>query len=85
MRHHQVCGRLARDWQVKSSSALLSSEAPLRLHDSTLTALRITILGNALFPNIAGNMMKLVNALLPPPGNSEGDALRHRHGAERHE
>ena len=40
-----------------------------------LTA-RIAILGNALFPNIAGNMMKLVNAVLPPPGDPDGDALR---------
>jgi len=40
-----------------------------------LTA-RLTILGNALFPNIAGNMMKLVNTVLPPPGNPDGDVSR---------
>lgn len=39
-------------------------------------AARITVLGNALFPNIAGNMMKIVNAVLPPPGDPDGDALR---------
>lgn len=39
-------------------------------------AARITVLGNALFPNIAGNMMKIVNAVLPQPGDPDGDALR---------
>jgi NAD(P)-dependent dehydrogenase (short-subunit alcohol dehydrogenase family) len=49
-----------------------------------LTA-RITILGNALFPNIAGNMMKLVNAVLPAPGDPDGDALRSGMELSRHE
>lgn len=34
---------------------------------------RAAILGNALFPNVAGSMMKVLNAVLPPPGNPEGD------------
>lgn len=43
-------------------------------------AARITILGNALFPNTAGNMMKVINAvLLPPPGGPEGDTPRSGH------
>jgi NAD(P)-dependent dehydrogenase (short-subunit alcohol dehydrogenase family) len=46
---------------------------------------RITILGNALFPNIAGNMLKLVNAVLPPPGDPDGDALRSGAELSRHE
>jgi NAD(P)-dependent dehydrogenase (short-subunit alcohol dehydrogenase family) len=49
-----------------------------------LTA-RATILGNALFPNIAGNMMKVVNAVLPPPGNPDGDASRSGWELRRHE
>jgi NAD(P)-dependent dehydrogenase (short-subunit alcohol dehydrogenase family) len=38
---------------------------------------RATILGNALFPNIAGSMMKVINTmLLPPPAGPDGDAAR---------
>lgn len=38
---------------------------------------RATILGNALFPNIAGSMMKVINmVLLPPPTGPDGDASR---------
>lgn len=37
---------------------------------------RATILGNALFPNIAGSMMKVINAVLPPPGDPDGDTSR---------
>jgi len=37
---------------------------------------RATIVGNALFPNIAGRMMKAINTVLPPPGGPEGDAPR---------
>jgi NAD(P)-dependent dehydrogenase (short-subunit alcohol dehydrogenase family) len=38
---------------------------------------RATILGNALFPNIAGSMLKVINAvLLPPPAGPNGDAPR---------
>ena len=38
---------------------------------------KVTILGNALFPNIAGSMMKVINAvLLPPPSGPEGDEAR---------
>jgi NAD(P)-dependent dehydrogenase (short-subunit alcohol dehydrogenase family) len=41
-----------------------------------LTA-RATVLGNALFPNIAGSMMKLINSvLLPPPSGPDGDLSR---------
>lgn len=41
-----------------------------------LTA-RATIIGNALFPNIAGSMMKVINTvLLPPSTGSDGDASR---------
>ena len=38
---------------------------------------RATLLGNALFPNIAGNMMKVINSvLLPPPAVPDGDTSR---------
>lgn len=37
---------------------------------------RAMILGNALFPNIAGSTMKLINSALPPPGDPNGDASR---------
>lgn len=40
-------------------------------------AARAAILGNALFPNIAGSMMKIINTvLLPPPIGPDGDASR---------
>jgi len=40
-------------------------------------AARATILGNALFPNIAGSIMKMINAvLLPAPAGPDGDASR---------
>src|SRR5216117_103780 len=40
----------------------------------TLTfAARAAILGNALFPNITGYMMKFANRLLPGPGGEEGN------------
>jgi NAD(P)-dependent dehydrogenase (short-subunit alcohol dehydrogenase family) len=39
-------------------------------------AARITILGSALFPNIAGSMMKVVNAVLPSPSDPDGDVSR---------
>jgi NAD(P)-dependent dehydrogenase (short-subunit alcohol dehydrogenase family) len=40
-------------------------------------AARAAILGNALFPNIAGSMMKVMNTvLLPPPAGLEGDTAR---------
>ena len=37
---------------------------------------RATLVGHALFPNIAGTVMKMVNAFLPPPGDPDGDTLR---------
>lgn len=37
---------------------------------------RIGIVGNALFPNLTGYAMKLVNRLLPRPTNSSGNQLR---------
>jgi NAD(P)-dependent dehydrogenase (short-subunit alcohol dehydrogenase family) len=38
---------------------------------------RATILGNALFPNISGSMMKAINTvLLPPPTGPDGDVSR---------
>jgi NAD(P)-dependent dehydrogenase (short-subunit alcohol dehydrogenase family) len=38
---------------------------------------RATLLGNALFPNIAGSMMKVINSvLLPPPSGPDGDLSR---------
>ena len=41
---------------------------------------RATLLGNALFPNIAGSMMKVINSvLLPPPSGPDGDTLRSGH------
>ena len=43
----------------------------------TLTlAARAAIIGNALFPSLTGHAMKLVNAFLPGPTDSSGDALR---------
>jgi NAD(P)-dependent dehydrogenase (short-subunit alcohol dehydrogenase family) len=43
----------------------------------TLTfAARGAILGNALFPNLAGYVMRLVNRFLPKPCGAEGDQLR---------
>jgi NAD(P)-dependent dehydrogenase (short-subunit alcohol dehydrogenase family) len=40
-------------------------------------AARAAILGNALFPNITGSMMKVINAvLLPPPAGPDGDTSR---------
>jgi NAD(P)-dependent dehydrogenase (short-subunit alcohol dehydrogenase family) len=40
-------------------------------------AAHATILGNALFPNIAGSVMKLINTvLLPPPSGPDGDEAR---------
>jgi NAD(P)-dependent dehydrogenase (short-subunit alcohol dehydrogenase family) len=38
---------------------------------------RATLLGNALFPNTAGSMMKVINSvLLPPPSGPDGDTVR---------
>ena len=37
---------------------------------------RVAIIGNALFPNIAGHMMKIVNSMLPSPIGPDGDRLR---------
>jgi NAD(P)-dependent dehydrogenase (short-subunit alcohol dehydrogenase family) len=43
----------------------------------TLTfAARTAILGNALFPNLTGYWMKIVNRFLPGAGNDEGNELR---------
>jgi NAD(P)-dependent dehydrogenase (short-subunit alcohol dehydrogenase family) len=43
-------------------------------------AARAAILGNALFPNIAGSTMKLINStLLPPPAGPDGDTARSGH------
>jgi NAD(P)-dependent dehydrogenase (short-subunit alcohol dehydrogenase family) len=43
----------------------------------TLTfAARTAILGNALFPNLIGYWMKIVNRFLPRAGNDEGNELR---------
>jgi NAD(P)-dependent dehydrogenase (short-subunit alcohol dehydrogenase family) len=43
----------------------------------TLTfAARGAILGNALFPNLTGYVMRLVNRFLPKPGGAEGNQLR---------
>jgi NAD(P)-dependent dehydrogenase (short-subunit alcohol dehydrogenase family) len=46
---------------------------------------RAAILGNALFPNISGSMMKVINAVLPPPGDPDGDASRSGWDLSRHE
>jgi NAD(P)-dependent dehydrogenase (short-subunit alcohol dehydrogenase family) len=37
---------------------------------------RATILGSALFPNIAGSALKVINAILPAPTGPDGDASR---------
>src|SRR5881628_301624 len=43
----------------------------------TLTfAARMAILGNALFPNLTGYWMKIVNRFLPKAGSDEGNELR---------
>jgi hypothetical protein len=43
----------------------------------TLTfAARGAILGNALFPNLTGYFMRLVNRFLPKPSGAEGNQLR---------
>jgi hypothetical protein len=43
----------------------------------TLTfAARGAILGNALFPNLTGYAMRLVNRLLPKPAGAEGNQVR---------
>jgi NAD(P)-dependent dehydrogenase (short-subunit alcohol dehydrogenase family) len=46
---------------------------------------RATLLGHALFPNVAGSAMKMVNAVLPPPGDPAGDTLRSGSELRRHE
>lgn len=46
---------------------------------------RATLLGHALFPNIAGRVMKMVNAVLPPPGDPAGDTSRSGSELRRHE
>jgi NAD(P)-dependent dehydrogenase (short-subunit alcohol dehydrogenase family) len=41
---------------------------------------RATLLGNALFPNISGSVMKVINSvLLPLPSGPDGDTLRSGH------
>lgn len=43
----------------------------------TLTiAARAAVIGNALFPSLAGHMMKLVNAILPSPTDSSGNRVQ---------
>lgn len=44
---------------------------------------RIGIAGNAVFPNLTGHLMKLVNRLLPRPTNSAGNQLRSGFEASR--
>lgn len=46
---------------------------------------RATILGHALFPNITGNIMKVINTVLPPPGDPDGDASRSGRELNAHE
>ena len=49
-------------------------------------AARAAILGNALFPNIAGSTMKMINTvLLPPPIGPDGDVSRSGLELSRHE
>ena len=53
--------------------------AACRRGQSSLTltfAARAAILGNALFPNVTGYMMKLVNRVLPGAGDDKGNELR---------
>ncbi len=43
----------------------------------TLTiAARVAVMGNAVFPNVAGHVLKLVNRFLPRPADASGDELR---------
>jgi NAD(P)-dependent dehydrogenase (short-subunit alcohol dehydrogenase family) len=37
---------------------------------------RALVIGNALFPNLTGNAMKIANSVLPAPGDPDGDTLR---------
>jgi NAD(P)-dependent dehydrogenase (short-subunit alcohol dehydrogenase family) len=47
-------------------------------------AAHAAVLGNALFPNIAGSVMKAINtALLPPPSGPDGDTARSGHALGR--
>ncbi len=42
---------------------------------------RAAIIGNALFPSLTGEIMKLVNRFLPGPVGVEGDELKSGHAA----
>jgi NAD(P)-dependent dehydrogenase (short-subunit alcohol dehydrogenase family) len=42
---------------------------------------RVAIIGNALFPSLTGEIMKLVNRFLPAPVGVEGDELKSGHAA----
>jgi short-subunit dehydrogenase len=44
---------------------------------------RIAIIGNALFPSLTGEIMKLVNRVLPGPPGVEGDELKSGWAARR--
>jgi hypothetical protein len=47
---------------------------------------RNPVLENALFPNISGSMMKVINStLLPPPSGPDGDTARSGLELDRHE
>ena len=63
---------------AERASAQIISACRRGLPSLTIPRLaRATTLGNALFPNIAGSMMKVINAvLLPPPTGPDGDSSR---------
>lgn len=44
---------------------------------------RVAIIGNAVFPNLTGQIMKLVNRLLPGPVGVEGDEIKSGKEAQR--
>lgn len=63
--------------QAECAAAQIISACRRGLPTLTLPlAAHLVLLGNALFPNAAGEMMKLVNAVLPSPSGSHGDACR---------
>ena len=73
--------------QAERAAAQIISACRRGLPSLTIPlAARATILGNALFPNIAGSVMKVINAvLLPPPAGPDGDESRSGLELGRHE
>ena len=64
--------------KVERAAAQIISACRRGLPSLTIPLMaRVTILGNALFPNIAGSIMKVINTvLLPPSVGPDGDSSR---------